>query len=983
MIMDQRLMRNMTAIDIATATQDSVILLEDGTVMSFGYNSMGLLRRKKEAFTLDESDLASYSTAVFHQASTGRFSSVYAYRAMMAALTSSGQLYLWGKADESLVSYFDIEYTSLPNLGTEFGSVRYVSLKLFGFCAVVSNGTSYTFINANYTQSSTVYPADEHVQYTVVSTDNELLSTIRQLVCRQEFCLILTNDNIYGFGTAPATFSGFGPTGTLDDLSPLQLVGLERENIAKISLTRESMYVLYNDGTLWTMCGLDVMALCREVNYVAPILPQYTFLDIFSTSTDSEEPFRFALVAPNKRGLSQDLSTPFLHLLFGSITFLSNYQAYPVNPDAKLFSRIYLMPQGHPIQSPTATNITFGGFTGALLDGFLSDADPDTLRSFRWGAAGSASSVNSFSVFPSYLPRVLQTRNLIKIAPVLYDFVYLYDNCSIVTLHSPDQTTFYATDFAESVASVNDTSYNYSFVMPTENIKIYPFPTTHAECLASSAMIEAAECSLIAFNRVSLQLINFWCVSRSTAGELFAFGNYDNSLYPQINCESGMYGDIDSCLVNSISTWSGMSRFVQTKLNFSDSEMGSTSIRHHAIGFQHGIVVNDDGRLAAWGLNNRGQLGNVDRNLSTTLVPVPLSGTVTKLLAFGHTSLVVMNTTIYAWGDNLFGQLGRGIGGSILPFSANPDIVSLPAGPFKDVQCALFSCYVLFDDGDLYSWGVADGMALGRPSSFTAQPHYDPFPAPATALVFPGPRRKIVEIFTTNSAAAVMVRGALDPEPPVEALPPTAAPESPPPSPMPAASICSVIAPTAGTWTCLDGQWTSIGSVTGGSVTIPGSQVVVNGNLTIRGDVTFTGLDSSITVFNGCVIVTGTLKVNLAPAELEQLSKEAGSMRSLSLISQNSSCASLSSIEVSGIKSGKSCRKLRSATTSENNFGSTRTLVAAFKVDSSPCNVTWIILGCVLGGVLLLIVIVTLVVTYSSKAKAFVRPFQARGRAKK
>ena len=94
-------------------------------------------------------------------------------------------------------------------------------------------------------------------------------------------------------------------------------------------------------------------------------------------------------------------------------------------------------------------------------------------------------------------------------------------------------------------------------------------------------------------------------------------------------------------------------------------------------------------------------------------------------------------------------------------------------------------------------------------------------------------------------------------------------------------------------------------------------------------------------------------------------------------VSLSSTVTNLASLAVNPVKSSKSCRKVSSSTQSKSD-GTRTSLVAVFKVDSSSCNTKWIILGCVLGGVLLLVVIVMLVVTFNSKAKSFVRPFWAR-----
>ncbi len=78
-------------------------------------------------------------------------------------------------------------------------------------------------------------------------------------------------------------------------------------------------------------------------------------------------------------------------------------------------------------------------------------------------------------------------------------------------------------------------------------------------------------------------------------------------------------------------------------------------------GYYHTVAVKTDGTLWAWGDNTYGQLGD-----GTTIdhsSPVQV-GTATNWAAVGagqyHTVAVKTDGTLWAWGDNTFGQLGDG-----------------------------------------------------------------------------------------------------------------------------------------------------------------------------------------------------------------------------------------------------------------------------------------------------------------------------------
>jgi hypothetical protein len=188
---------------------------------------------------------------------------------------------------------------------------------------------------------------------------------------------------------------------------------------------------------------------------------------------------------------------------------------------------------------------------------------------------------------------------------------------------------------------------------------------------------------------------------------------------------------------------------------------------------------------------------------------------------------------------------------------------------------------------------------------------------------------------------------------------------------------CPAIRPTVGEWTCANGAWVSNGSISGDSITISaGSHVVVSGNMTV-GEVLISGLESSLSIEGGCASI-GSIQITLSEEDLETISKDSGSARTLTLVTQNASCASLQALGVTASSSKKSCRKLESSRALEEMNGSQTSLVAVFKVSSVGCNTKWIILGSVLGGVLLLVTIAVLVVSLNKSVRTFFRPFSAR-----
>jgi alpha-tubulin suppressor-like RCC1 family protein len=80
-----------------------------------------------------------------------------------------------------------------------------------------------------------------------------------------------------------------------------------------------------------------------------------------------------------------------------------------------------------------------------------------------------------------------------------------------------------------------------------------------------------------------------------------------------------------------------------------------------AAGASHGLALKDDGTVWAWGENFFGQLGHETTTDSSIPVQVSNLDGVTTIAAGGAYSLALKNDgTVWAWGSNRFGQLGDG-----------------------------------------------------------------------------------------------------------------------------------------------------------------------------------------------------------------------------------------------------------------------------------------------------------------------------------
>jgi len=103
-----------------------------------------------------------------------------------------------------------------------------------------------------------------------------------------------------------------------------------------------------------------------------------------------------------------------------------------------------------------------------------------------------------------------------------------------------------------------------------------------------------------------------------------------------------------------------------------DSVLGVPSpVVQIAAGIQHGLARLADGSVWAWGYNIFGQLGNNTKDSSSFAIQVFKSAGVpflaTDIRAFGSSSMAKdIDGAWYAWGDNTYGQLGTGGGVALL-----------------------------------------------------------------------------------------------------------------------------------------------------------------------------------------------------------------------------------------------------------------------------------------------------------------------------
>lgn len=153
------------------------------------------------------------------------------------------------------------------------------------------------------------------------------------------------------------------------------------------------------------------------------------------------------------------------------------------------------------------------------------------------------------------------------------------------------------------------------------------------------------------------------------------------------------------------------------------------------VGAFHTCAVKRDRTVVCWGDNQSDQLGATADLAQTTPVAVQgLRPTLAVAAGASHTCAVALDGAVSCWGNNLYGQLG------LSDLRKAPRPVPAPDLPAAVGIAAGYghSCAIGREDGRVYCWGVAERYATGRP------PPGDPRPMPPLPIDVPLPPARAV-----------------------------------------------------------------------------------------------------------------------------------------------------------------------------------------------------------------------------------------------
>ncbi len=148
-----------------------------------------------------------------------------------------------------------------------------------------------------------------------------------------------------------------------------------------------------------------------------------------------------------------------------------------------------------------------------------------------------------------------------------------------------------------------------------------------------------------------------------------------------------------------------------------------TGVIQLAGGWQHVVALKNDGTVWAWGQNVYGQLGNGSTNSSSTPVRVNgISNAIAIAAGHDHGMALLTDGSVWAWGDNEFAQLGQNTAGpgsySTIPLQVKGagGVGYLTAAYGISAGTEAGGSFALSSDLTLWAWGTLSPSSSWTPA---------------------------------------------------------------------------------------------------------------------------------------------------------------------------------------------------------------------------------------------------------------------------
>ena len=126
---------------------------------------------------------------------------------------------------------------------------------------------------------------------------------------------------------------------------------------------------------------------------------------------------------------------------------------------------------------------------------------------------------------------------------------------------------------------------------------------------------------------------------------------------------------------------------------------------------EHSLILKNDDTLLGCGNNNYGQLGLGDGANRYTFTEITTNADDVKSVCCGYNHTVILKNdgTLCVCGYNGYGELGLGDGGNRYTFTQ----VTTNADNIKEIYCGIYHTFILKNDGTLWSTGYNNDGRLG------------------------------------------------------------------------------------------------------------------------------------------------------------------------------------------------------------------------------------------------------------------------------
>jgi len=143
-----------------------------------------------------------------------------------------------------------------------------------------------------------------------------------------------------------------------------------------------------------------------------------------------------------------------------------------------------------------------------------------------------------------------------------------------------------------------------------------------------------------------------------------------------------------------------------------------TTFTQVSVGFDHSLALSSTGQVYAWGNDLRGEVGNGAFETeydAPVAVSIPGGASITQIAAGEEFSLALTTTGhLYAWGGNGAGELGDGAAPTASDVPVEVSRTGLPPGTtFTQVSAGTDFALALSSAGKLYAWGQNGAGELG------------------------------------------------------------------------------------------------------------------------------------------------------------------------------------------------------------------------------------------------------------------------------